>query len=338
MNDKNKNTNSLRKAKTLDELLDTCPRNKIIGDNLIRAWSKINDDKYKYPICTISGGADSDVMLDIIYRCDKDHKIHYVWFDTGLEYQATKDHLKSLEKKYHINIEHYKATKPIPSSCNQYGQPFLSKYVSEMIQRLQRHNFMWQDLSFEELYKQYPKCKIALQWWCNCNISDRFNISRNRYLKEFILTNPPQFMISNKCCQYAKKDVIHKLIKDTNCDLEINGVRKAEGGIRDVMYKSCFDTNVNYDRYRPLFWYKNSDKLDYENAYDIEHSKCYTEYGLKRTGCAGCPFGRDFENELEIIQKYEPKLYKAVNFIFGDSYEYTRRYREFVKKMNKSRE
>ena len=245
---------------------------------------------------------------------------------------------KSLEKKYHINIEHYKATKPIPSSCNQYGQPFLSKYVSEMIQRLQRHNFMWQDLSFEELYKQYPKCKIALQWWCNCNISDRFNISRNRYLKEFILTNPPQFMISNKCCQYAKKDVIHKLIKDTNCDLEINGVRKAEGGIRDVMYKSCFDTNVNYDRYRPLFWYKNSDKLDYENAYDIEHSKCYTEYGLKRTGCAGCPFGRDFENELEIIQKYEPKLYKAVNFIFGDSYEYTRRYREFVKKMNKNRE
>lgn len=64
-------------------------------------------------------------------------------------------------------------------------------------------------------------------------------------------------------------------------------------------------------------------------------SKCYTEYGLKRTGCAGCPFGRDFEYELEVIQKYEPKLYKAVNNIFGDSYEYTRKYREFVKKMNK---
>ena len=54
MSDVNYNTNSLRKAKTLDDLLDTCPRNKIIGDNLIRAWSKINDDKYKYPICTIS--------------------------------------------------------------------------------------------------------------------------------------------------------------------------------------------------------------------------------------------------------------------------------------------
>lgn len=79
----------------------------------------------------------------------------------------------------------------------------------------------------------------------------------------------------------------------------------------------------------------NVTKQAIKDAYDIEHSKCYTEYGLKRTGCAGCPFGRDFEYELEVIQKYEPKLYKAVNNIFGDSYEYTRKYREFVKKMNK---
>lgn len=50
--------------------------------------------------------------------------------------------------------------------------------------------------------------------------------------------------------------------------------------------------------------------------------------------CAGCPFGRDFEQELEIIQKYEPKLFVAVNRIFKDSYEYTRRYREFCKMKN----
>lgn len=89
----NKNTNSLRKAKTLDELLNTCPRNQIIGDNLVRAWSKINSPKYKKIVCSISGGSDSDVMLDIVWRCDKDNKVDYVWFDTGLEYQATKDHL-----------------------------------------------------------------------------------------------------------------------------------------------------------------------------------------------------------------------------------------------------
>ena len=71
--------------------------------------------------------------------------------------------------------------------------------------------------------------------------------------------------------------------------------------------------------------------------FPIENSKCYTNYGLKRTGCAGCPFGRDFEKELEIIERYEPKLFKAVNNIFGDSYEYTRQYKEFRKQKTQKR-
>ena len=95
------------------------------------------------------------------------------------------------------------------------------------------------------------------------------------------------------------------------------------------MYKNCFDNNDDYDRYRPLFWYTNPDKKQYEDWCGIEHSKCYTEYGLNRTGCVGCPYGKDFEFELEVVKKYEPKLYKAVNNIFGDSYEYTRKYNKF---------
>lgn len=324
---------NLTKAKSITELLDRCPKNKIICDNLIRAWSKINSPKYNKIVCTVSGGADSDVMLDIVWQCDKEDKVEYVWFDTGLEYQATKDHLKCLEEKYGITIIRHKAIKPIPSTCKQYGQPFLSKYVSEMLQRLQRHGFKWEDRPFDDLYREYPKCKVALQWWCNCNISNRFNIAQNKYLKEFIVANPPTFKISNKCCKYAKKDVIHKLIKDNKYDLEVNGVRKAEGGIRSTAYKSCFDEADECDNYRPLFWYVNDDKADYENNYGVTHSKCYTEYGLKRTGCAGCPFGRDFEQELSVIEHYEPKLYKAVNNIFGDSYEYTRKYKAFREEM-----
>ena len=337
MNNENKNTNSLRKAKTLDELLDTCPCNQIIGDNLVRAWSKINSPKYQKELCAISGGSDSDVMLDIVYKSDKNNNVDYIWYDTGLEYQATKDHLEYLKEKYDIDIKVVKAIKPIPMVCKQYGQPFLSKRVSDYISRLQRHNFQWEDENFDTLYKKYPKCKTALKWWCNANgEKSSFNIDRNKYLKEFIISNPPTFNISFACCEYSKKKPAKDYIKNNHYGLNITGLRKAEGGLRATAYKSCFSENDSgHDEYRPLFWYKDSDKIDYENAYDIEHSKCYTEYGLKRTGCAGCPFGRDFEYELEVIQKYEPKLYKAVNNIFGDSYEYTRKYREFVKKMNK---
>lgn len=332
------------KAKSLNELLDTCPKNQIIGDNLVRAWSKINDPKYEKIVCSISGGSDSDVMLDIVWRCDKDNKVTYVWFNTGLEYQATKDHLKYLEQKYNIEILPYRAIKPIPLSCREYGQPFLSKNISEMINRLQMHGFQWEDepldillpkyCSFDEKKQDWVGCKGALMWWCNANRSSQFCVNQYKWLREFMIVNPPDFKISSKCCKYAKKDVAHRLIAENDYDLNIYGVRKAEGGIRSTSYKSCFDESENIDNYRPLFWYKDSDKQDYEVAYCVEHSKCYTEYGLKRTGCCGCPFGRDFEFELEVIERYEPKLFKVANNIFGDSYAYTRKYREFCKMKN----
>lgn len=124
----------LKKANSIEELIQDCPKNQVILDNLIRAWAIINSPKYNKILCSISGGSDSDIMLDIVWRCDKDNKVDYVWFDTGLEYQATKEHLKYLEEKYHIDIIHKKAIKPIPTSCKEYGQPFISKNVSELCQ------------------------------------------------------------------------------------------------------------------------------------------------------------------------------------------------------------
>ena len=310
MGDKNRN---IIPSENLTDLIKNCPKNKTIGDNLVRAWSIINSPKYKNIVCSISGGSDSDIMLDICYRCDKNKKIDYVWFDTGLEYQATKDHLKYLEEKYNIEILKNKAIKSIPMSCKTYGQPFISKNVSEFIQRLQKHEFNWENNSYEKLCGKYQKCNSALQWWCdNKGNKSQFNISQNKYLKEFILKENPQFLISNKCCIYAKKNVSHKIIKENNYDLNIVGLRKAEGGVRSTRYKNCFDEKENScDTYRPLFWYKDQDKLDYENYYNVTHSKCYTEYGLKRTGCAGCPFGRDFEYELEVIKKIRTKIVQS---------------------------
>lgn len=317
----------------IKSILDDTPQNLPIFDSLIIADNKIK--RYRNICCSISGGADSDILLDICAKVDKDKKVKYVFFDTGLEYEATKRHLKYLEQKYNITIDVEKAVKPIPLCCRIYGQPFLSKQVSEFIGRLQKHNFKWEDRPYDELVKEYPKCKSALKWWCNEKGGKGvFNISRNKYLKEFMVENPPTFAISNKCCTYAKKYVAKNYKEANNIELSITGVRKAEGGARATAYKNCFTSNVERDiadEFRAIFWYKNDDKTVYENHYDIKHSDCYTKYGLTRTGCAGCPYGRDFEKELDIIKEYEPKLYKAVNKIFGESYEYTRRYKQFVK-------
>jgi hypothetical protein len=68
--------------------------------------------------------------------------------------------------------------------------------------------------------------------------------------------------------------------------------------------------------------------------FDIKHSDCYCKYGFVRTGCVCCPYGRELQFELKQIKQYEPNMYKAVNNVFKESYEYTRQYRQFVKEMN----
>lgn len=80
------------------------PKNATVLDNFIKAYSIINKPQYRTIFCSISGGSDSDIMMDIIYKVDVNKKVTYVWFDTGLEHEATKRHIEYLEKKYDVKI------------------------------------------------------------------------------------------------------------------------------------------------------------------------------------------------------------------------------------------
>jgi 3'-phosphoadenosine 5'-phosphosulfate sulfotransferase (PAPS reductase)/FAD synthetase len=313
----------------LSELLVSAPQSLMIIDMIQVMRNRLS--QHERPICSISGGSDSDIMVDLIeHICPK--TVTYVFFDTGIETQATKRHLNYLEKKYEIIIERRPAVIPVPLGCKKYGQPFLSKKVSEYIERLQAHSFKWEDRPFDELYAEYPKCKAALRWWCNqWGEGSSFNISRNKLLKEFMIENHPWFHISNKCCLGAKKETAHLCDTEFNADMKITGERRSEGGARATANTSCF-TPPGKDHiaaYRPLFFIDDADKAIYEIHYHVLHSDCYIVWGMKRTGCAGCPFGSHFETELTLLKKYEPKLYCAVSNIFKDSYEYTRMYRKF---------
>lgn len=364
---------------TLEELLEkTYSYGLIISDAFTKADSVINDKGYCNMAVSVSGGADSDIMLDMVARLDKRSgiNVHYVFFDTGIEYQATKDHLDELEKKYGIHIERVPAAVPVPLGCFKYGLPFLSKTVSENISYLQAHNFQWEDDDYatlvdrycernedpeeiERLEKQrledgseyikpwtyvnggwYKGCISGLKWWCNekkepgTEEVSRFCIAQNRYLKEFMMQNPPTFKISKKCCDGAKKRVSARYTKIQKIDLMLIGVRKAEGGQRSSSYKGCFSPDTHYGcaQYRPIFWYTGKEKRDYEEIFEVVHSRCYTEYMLDRTGCCGCPYNKNYEQDLERIRESEPALYRAVTNIFRASYKYTRAYREFCKK------
>ena len=162
--------------------------------NILNSWMVANSklSTYRNILCAVSGGSDSDILVHLCATLDENKRVTYVFYDTGLEFQATKNHIKYLESRYGITIETRKAVKPVPACCKQYGIPFLSKRVSDYMNRLQSHGFDWRDGAYEELVKIFPKCQTALKWWCNAwGETSRFNISFHKGLKEFIMSCPP---------------------------------------------------------------------------------------------------------------------------------------------------
>lgn len=328
------------RPKSFSEILDNVPHNMTIMDAVGKCYQQVkHHEKIKV---SISGGADSDILMDMVIMCGGREKSTFVFYNTGLEYKATKKHLQELEKRYGVNIEIVPPVIPIPKCVKDYGVPFWSKRASEMIMRLQKHGFQWEDEPLEVLVQKYPDCKAALRWWCNDYTKDNgtrsaLNIEWAPWLKEFMIENPPDFKISAKCCHYAKKAPAKKYAKRGGYDLDVIGVRKAEGGTRATGINTCFSPSASGpDMYRPLLWFTDADKSEYDDYYGLDHSDCYKVWGMTRTGCAGCPFGKEFEDELALAAKFEPNFHKAMLKVFGKSYEYTRKYLAYREKMKRT--
>lgn len=85
----------------IDEILKSA-NDLTIFDSFVITNNKLNNPNYEKVMVSVSGGSDSDILLDLCAKLDESKKCTYVFFDTGLEYQATKEHLKYLEDKYGI--------------------------------------------------------------------------------------------------------------------------------------------------------------------------------------------------------------------------------------------
>lgn len=304
-------------------------------------------------------GADSDIVLDLIEKVKfPENEIHYIFFDTGIELDATKEQIKYLQERYGVQIETIKPEINVPKAVRKFGVPIVSKNVSYNINMLQRNGFKFEDKDYHEMVADYPKAQTAVRWWCNYYHSEydnktyerkrhgaywkqtdsMFNICRNRHLKDFLMKEPLDFMVSNKCCYYAKVKPARDAIKKYRADLDVMGLRHSEGGRRSTLTKCFFPrkSKSGYDTYMPIFWMTNSDKKAYEEIFNIKHSRCYTEYGFDRTGCTGCPYNPHIEKDLEVYKKYEPLKLRACQAVFGKAYEWTKRFKDYKAEMSEN--
>lgn len=309
-------------------------------------------------ICSYSGGADSDIMIDVIERTRAIFSlppVKYLFFNTGLEMKATKDHVKETAEKYGVEIEEIRSKISIVQAARTYGIPFVSKIMSGGLSDWQKKGIPLSianeyDLAEDkaakrrELKERYPKCESVINFLCCCNSAGeprpniQLVINSSKYMRDFIGEYPPDFKISAKCCDYCKKQPAHTVQKDY--DMIITGERRAEGGMRSVPRKDnsslCFtETSSGQYRLRPLYYVTDTDKAWYKDYYNIRYSDAYEVYGLTRTGCCGCPISHKAVDDLEKIRPYEPNVVKAAWNIFGKSYEYRMKYNVYKENRRK---
>ena len=225
-------------------------------------------------ICSYSGGADSDILIDVIERArailPSLPPVKYVFFNTGLEMKATKDHVKEVAEKYGVEIMEArpisgkvilkgssgskeeikcKSALNIVQATRKYGIPFVSKIMAGGLDEWQKKGV---PLSIADEYAQaedkhtkrlelkerYPGCESLINFLCCCdkNGEPRPNIqlviNSSKYMLDFIKEYPPDFKISARCCDCCKKAAAHAVQKDY--DMIITGERRDEGGMRSV--------------------------------------------------------------------------------------------------------
>ncbi len=309
-------------------------------------------------ICSYSGGADSDILIHLIEQCREMlpslPPVKYVFFNTGLEMKATKDHVKEVAEQYGVEIETVRPKMNIVLATRKYGQPFVSKIMSAGLEGWQKkgiplsivdeyNNAEDKAEKRKELKARYPGCEQVINFLCCCNAEGeprpniQLVINSSKYMLDFIRENPPDFKISAQCCDYCKKQVAHSVQKDY--EMVITGERRDEGGMRSVPRSGeanstmCFsETASGQFRLRPLYYVSDADKDWYKKTWGIKYSDAYEVYGMKRTGCCGCPISYRATEDLELIRPHEPNLVKAAWNVFGDSYLYRQKYVEHKRK------
>lgn len=250
-----------------------------------RFETKIGKENYCKYYLSYSGGKDSHFLYWFIKEYLHDSDIEIVGCNTGFEIPQIRDRIL----KYSDTVLH--PAKHRWDIKENYGIPCYSKQQDEYIYRYQRGN------RSENTMKAINGENVF------------FNL--NKKAREKLLSGELH-KVSNRCCIYNKEVPMQRYSRQTGKNA-IMGVRGSESKTRDAKYNQCLKKNGDFT---PI--YDFSDKLmdDIYKAYDIEIPSCYNY--LTRTGCAGCPYGKNVNLELSLL----PRLQRtnAIKY-FKESYD-----------------
>lgn len=247
-----------------------------------RFKAKIDPERY---FLSYSGGKDSHFLYWFIKEYLREERIEIVGVNTSFEIPEIRNRI--LQNSDTV-LQPSMRRKDIKA---KYGIPCYSKQQDEFIYRYQHGN------------RSENTMKYIM------GVNSVFNL--NKVARERLLSGSLH-PVSNKCCYYNKELPMMQYGKETG-KKSIIGVRMAESMTRKAKYKTCLSNGGNFT---PLYDFSDILIDSIYTAYGIEIPKCYIY--VARTGCAGCPYGRNCESELALLPELQRKA--AVNY-FKESYD-----------------
>ena len=252
-----------------------------------------------------SGGKDSTVLSFLVDLALPGNKIPRVYSNTGLDYLEIQRFVRQLateDERFFI----IRPKKDIKKTLEEYGYPFKSKFHSHICDIYSRQGKTGCVLKYAEPKANTPhSCPKVLQ--------DMFN-------------KPLPFKISEKCCYKFKKEPFALYEKESGRHIGLTGMRRAEKGLREQLKCLVFDGDKLH-RFHPLAPVEDDFIEWVVKEYNIRLCVLYyAPYGFKRTGCVGCPYARDLQEELDLLEKLLPNEKGKCEYLWKPVYtEYRRR-------------
>lgn len=257
---------------------------------------------------SFSGGKDSTVVHHLLDMALPSNSIPRVFINTGIEYEAIVEFVKELAKT-DDRVKIIQPKKNIKKTLETVGYPFKSKEHSTKLNE-------WQigHRGTKSMNKYLAKADNTKHFHFICP-----EILKYQFTDEFSLK------VSPYCCREMKKKPAHEYQKKAKKQITITGMQRAEGGQR--VHLNCIVTSRGKTiKFHPLA----KVSAEWEDWFIQKHNirLCelyYPPFNFKRTGCKGCPFALELQEQLELMEKYMPAERKQCEFIWKPVYDEYRR-------------
>lgn len=255
---------------------------------------------------SFSGGKDSTVLSALLDIAIPGNKIPRVYANTGIELNMIRDFVFDMAKNDDRTVV-IKPSVPIKKILEKDGYPFKSKIHAHCVALYQNGSDNKMVLGYQGLRPETWHSRTCPK------------------ILEYQFTEQCNLKISDMCCVRMKEEPLKNWSKENNRPFAIIGVMPDEGGRRSRSHCLRMD-GKKLKAFQPLTVVTKKWEDWFISEYNVKICDIYKEpYNFTRTGCKGCPFAINLQDELDTLEEYFPAERKQCEYIWKPVYDEYRR-------------